>query len=268
MNETPMKIQEMHFAYRPGRPVIEGIGAEVHAGEVHALIGPNGCGKTTLMRLMLGALVPTYGRVLLDDRPVAKTPAAQRASVLSYVPQRSTASFAFSVRQVVAMGRFALSRDEAAIDAAMHACDLDDLKDEAYAELSVGQQQRVLLARAMAQAAGGGRIMLADEPTSAMDLSHAHRTMTMLLDRAKRGMAIVAVVQDLNLAARYADRVWLMDRGKLVRAGAWRDVLRADVLEKVYGVKIRAMNDAETSGGSGGERPVFDVRLPLASVRG
>jgi len=264
MSDPPvMQLDDVRFAYHHGEPVIDALSAEVQPGCVHALIGPNGSGKSTLIRLMLGQLHPQAGRITFDGRLVHRMPAAKRAAHLAYVPQRSTAAFAFSVRQVIELGRFALPPDPAAVAQAVASCDLCDLLDKPYIELSVGQQQRVLLARALAQAAGQGRVLLLDEPTSAMDLSHVHRTMQRLRDAAAHGLAVVVVLQDLNLAARYADRVWLLDEGKLVAAGSWDDVLQPALLEPVYDVRIRRlMTDPEQNA-----RPVFDVRLPDSHTR-
>lgn len=218
-----------------------------------AVIGPNAAGKSTLLRLMLGQLRPWAGRVLLGERCAADMPPAARARLLSYVPQRATASFAFTVQQVVEMGRHALPPDPAAVDRALGLCDLADLRASVFAELSVGQQQRVLLARALAQAAGAppGAAMLLDEPSSAMDPWHVHHTMGLLRRQADAGLAVLVVLHDLNLAARYADDVWLLDRGRLAAAGPWNEVMQPCVLEPVYRVRCQPLAAV------GRPRPVF-----------
>lgn len=258
MCPPPMQIHDVTFAYHAGHPVIDGVTAAVRPGTMHMLIGPNGCGKTTLLKLMLGQYRPAGGSISIQDQPVHRLDARRRAAWISYVPQRSTAAFAFTVRQVVAMARYTLPADEPAVERAIAACDLADLSERPFTELSVGQQQRVLLARALAQASGDGLVMLLDEPTSAMDLLHLHRTMTHLRTLAHgqpAGLAVVAVVQELNLAARYADHIWLMDRGRITAQGAWHDVLRPELLEPVYGVTITPAATAEG-------RPIFDVAVP------
>jgi iron complex transport system ATP-binding protein len=249
-----LQLDQVAFEYHAGRRVIDGVSGPLSPGAVHMLIGPNGCGKTTLLKLMLGLLRPGRGQVTMDGCPVHRMRPRQRAEWFSYVPQRSSVAFAFTARQVVAMGRYALSLDAAAIDEALIACDLGDLEHRPYTELSVGQQQRVLLARAMAQSRGQGRVMLLDEPTSAMDLEHVHGTMSHLRSLAAGGLTILTVVQEINLAARYADVVWLMDRGRVVAQGSWSHVLTSSVLEPVYGVAITPLH-------TGAERPLFDVRL-------
>jgi len=256
-----MRLHEVSFAFRGGPNVVEGVSGEVFAGQFHALIGPNAAGKSTLLRLMLGQLAPGAGRVELEGRRVGAYRARRRAALLSYVPQRSSMDFAFSVRQVIAMGRYALPPDPMAVERAVEACDLRSVVDRPFNALSVGQQQRVLLARALAQSQGGGRVMLLDEPTSAMDLAHMHEVMGLLRGMADEGLAVVTIVHDLNLAARYADAAWLLDRGRLVAAGHWADVLTPEVLEPVYGVKLDALDRMVDPGDPLARRPVFDVRL-------
>lgn len=255
---TAMRVDGLIFGYRADTPVIEGLSAELGVGRLTALIGPNAAGKSTLLKLMLGQLEPWSGRVMLGDRPVDAMVEIERAAAISYVPQRGALSFAFTVRQVVAMGRFAVGRDDRALEAALEACDLSGLSDRVYAQLSGGQQQRVLLARAMAQAwrpppDPGGRVMLLDEPTASADLWHIHRTMGRLRDLAAAGLAVLVVLHDLNLASRYADDVWLMDEGHLLAADAWDAVMRPEVLEPAYRVSLRALAV------DGSDRPVFVV---------
>jgi len=258
VSPTIMQVRDLGFAYRDRVMVVDGVTVDVRPGRLCALIGPNGSGKTTLLKLMLGLLSPTAGQISLRGEPIGSCPASKRAAWLSYVPQRSGVSFAFTVKQVVAMGRYALPADDHAVAGALGLCDLKPLADRPYTELSVGQQQRVLLARAMVQSAGQGRVILLDEPTSAMDLAYVHTTMRQLRDLADSGMAVIIVVQDLNLAARYADDVWLMDDGRLASAGAWSEVLRAEVLQPVYNVRVRPIVDG---GGQHAGRPIFSVEL-------
>lgn len=265
MSDAVMQLNEVSFGYHVGEPVVEQVTADVLSGRLTAVIGPNAAGKTTLLKLMLGTLSPTRGSIGLNGRKLRKVAAGDRAAMMSYVPQRSSANFAFTVEHVVAMGRFALPWHGQAMTDAMAACDLEKLRRKPFVELSAGQQQRVLLARAMCQATGGGRVMLLDEPTSAMDLRHVHQTMDRLTKLRDAGLAVVVVMHDLNLAARYADAVWLMNEGRLAAAGSWDQVLRPAVLEPVYGVKIEEMQGRRDLGTEGRSedmiRPVFDARL-------
>lgn len=246
-------LHDIWFSYEPSQSIVNGVTAEFGVGRVCALIGPNAAGKTTLLRLILGQLQPTSGSLTANGRAITSYPYRQRAAFLSYVPQHGRVSFSFTAQEVVAMGRFALSANPKAIEQAILACDLEGLRSRIYSELSAGQRQRVLIARAMAQATGAGRVMLLDEPVSSMDLYHVQRTMVTLTNLARSGLAVLVVLHDLNLAARHADDVWLMHEGQLAATGPWSQVLRPEILEPVYGVKIRALTATHT------DRPIFFV---------
>jgi iron complex transport system ATP-binding protein len=166
----------------------------------------------------------------------------ERAARLSYVPQRTAGNVAFTVAEVVALGRFALPVDPQAIEAAIQACELTAIRGRAFHQLSAGQQQRVAMARAVAQtwsdSAMAGRFMLLDEPANAMDLRHVHATMALLKDLAARGLGVLVVLHDLNLASAYADEVWLLHEGRFAAAGPAAQVLTAANLEPVYEMKL------------------------------
>ncbi len=248
--ESAFTLNQVTFGYHADAPVVREINAQLEPGRITALIGPNAAGKSTLLRLMLGQLDPWSGSVMLDGWPVGSMNPKTRAQAISYVPQHGGASFAFTVRQVVAMGRYAHG-DDRGIDEALAACDLAGLAERVFSDLSGGQQQRVLIARAMAQSSGAGRVMLLDEPSSSLDLRHVGDLMTLLRRQADRGLAVLVVLHDLNVAARHADRVWLMDQGRIVTQGKWETVMRPEVLEPVYRVTLEQI----ASGRVG--RPVF-----------
>jgi len=259
---APLRVEQLSFGYRPNQPVLEALDAELRTGRLTALIGPNATGKTTLLRLMLGQLPPDQGRVLLDGRDVRTWPHDRRARRIAYVAQRPSVAFGFTVRQVVAMGRHAQplhgQRDQA-VEHALSACDLHDAATRPFNELSGGQQQRVAVARALAQSEigrpGRGRVLLLDEPCASADPRHAHQLLSLLRDAARADRAVLVVLHDLNLAARWADDVWLMDRGRLAAAGAWREVLQPARLDPVYGMRFTALH------APGDQRPVFHATL-------
>lgn len=257
-----LSLENVRFGYEPRQIIIEDFTAELSPGQVCTLIGPNAAGKSTLLRLVLGQLSPNSGTVKIDGQNVQSLRPGKRASWMSYVPQRPRASFAFTVEQVVAMGRFALASDWRAVSLAIEACDLTSLRDRVYTRLSAGQQQRVVLARAMVQTSGGGRLMLLDEPGSAMDLWHLHRTMRLLRRLARRGLAVLVVVHDLNLAARYADTVWLMDQGRLLASGSWQQVLQPQLLQPVYRMSLNPVAQDEDG------RPLFRADPPATIIEG
>lgn len=291
-NSAAVNLSDVVFSYPGGPAVINGCSASLAHGRITVLLGPNAAGKTTLFKLILGVLRPQSGWVRVNGRPVDQMTRSELAGHIALVPQQSTTPLAFTARQVVALGRHALVRDEAAVDRAIESCDLRAHQHKPYPTLSAGQQQRVLLARALAQVGGirglgqtkgGSRplrpsathgpeadppdraysapVLVLDEPTSAMDLRHVLETFAVLRALADRGPAVLMSLHDLNLAARFADEVWLMDQGRLVAAGPWESVMKAEVLEPVYGVRLAPSGQAVRTEG-GVVRPAFAPELP------
>lgn len=249
--------RNLTFGYQSDKPLVQGLSVTLQGGQLCALVGPNAAGKSTLLRLLIGQLRPWRGLVTLDGQNVTQLNAQQRAQQICYVPQRASASFAFTVEQVVTMGRFAMPAAPSAVEHAIEICHLSPLRACVYRQLSVGQQQRVLLARAIAQSNGKGRAMLLDEPGSAMDLWHLHRMMQTLVGIARSGMAVLVVLHDPNLAARYADTAWAMDEGQIRTAGPWHAVLCPEVLEPLYRIRLRSFT------GDKNGRPVFSFETPV-----
>lgn len=238
-----LALNHVTFGYAADRAVVEDVSASLTPGRVTAVLGPNAAGKTTLLRLMLGLRSPDRGRIELDGQSVGAMSPRLRARKISYVPQRGAVSFAFTVRRVVAMGRYAhgeTSGGGAAVREALRLLDLEPLAERPFVELSGGQQQRALLARAVAQSAAGGAVMLLDEPAAGLDLRHVHAALGLVrrLTRERR-LAVAIVMHDLSLTSRYADDVWLLDEGRLSRSGSCERVMQPAVLEPVYGVRLR-----------------------------
>ncbi len=236
-----LKVESVHFAYRPDRPVLSGVSAAFSPGRVTAIIGPNGAGKSTLLRLLAGLSKAGSGRVTLEGRDVATIGARTLASRIAYVPQRPTVMFAFTVGQVVRLGRYAVGCDDGAVSRALESVQAMELIDEPFGTLSVGQQQRVTLARAIAQldrANGptkGSTALVADEPVSAMDPKHAIASMALLRSVARRGVSVVVVLHDLTLASCWADQAVVLDQaGSVVAMGTVDDALDPSILERVF----------------------------------
>ena len=254
--DAVISLDQVCFGYDVA-PVVDGVTTQLASGKLTALIGPNAAGKTTLMRLVLGLLRPWSGTVQMDGRDIAAMPAPQRARLLSYVPQRPGVRFAFTVRQVVAMGANGLPRRVAddRVEQVIEQAGLTDVAERVMMQLSGGQQQRVLLARAEVQSTSG-RAMLLDEPGSHLDLQHRHGMMRRLRELAGQGMAVLVVLHDLDLAVRYADDAWLMDRGGLVSAGPWDGVLTPELLGPVYGLSLEQID-------RGTDRPLLAISESL-----
>ena len=235
------------FQFASGaRPVLDGIDLEVGAGELVCVVGANGAGKTTLLRLIAGLLEPTGGRVRCFGRDPAAAGRVELARKLSYLPQQYQLAFPFAVREVVLFGRYAHGRrgfagyrtraaDRAAAESAIARCDLTALAERPWDELSGGEQRRALLAQAFCQDV---ELLLLDEPTSNLDPAHALAVFETLRDRvAERGAAVV-VTHDLNLAARFATRLLLIDRRSIAADGAPADVLSGDAARAAFKVPL------------------------------
>jgi len=228
------------------RPVLDGVSAVLEPGNLIGIIGPNGAGKSTFVRAMLGLVPSQAGRVAVNGRDIATMPPRAIARAVAYLPQGQTLHWPLSVERLVALGRLPhlapLSRvseaDRAIVAEALARADVAHLKDRVATELSGGERARVLLARALAVGAAG---LVVDEPLASLDPGHQIDVMTLLRREARAGGLIVAVLHDLGMAARYCDRVLLIDRGKLVADGAPDAVLTAERLAEVYG--IRALVD-------------------------
>lgn len=226
------------------RPVLNAVTATLSPGELIGIVGPNGAGKSTLVRSLLGLLRPVGGMVALDGHGVADMPRRQVARAIAYLPQGQTLHWPLSVERLVALGRLPhlgpMSRitaaDYAVIEDAMARADVIGLRDRIATELSGGERARVLLARALAVEAPG---LIADEPLASLDPGHQIDVLELLAREAQAGRMVVAVLHDLTMAARYCDRLLLLNGGRLVADGKPLDVLTPERLRSVYGITAR-----------------------------
>jgi ABC-type cobalamin/Fe3+-siderophores transport system ATPase subunit len=224
-----------------GRDVVREISADVGAGELVVIVGPNGAGKTTLLRAMGGLVAPRSGTIRAFGHDPARVDRRVLARELAYLPQQYDLAFPFVVEEVVLLGRYVHQRglglasdeDLAAARAAMTACDVADLAERRFDELSGGEARRVIIAQALCQ---GARCMLLDEPTSGLDPAHAHGVFKMLVAHCERGSSAVVVTHDLDLALRHATTMWLLSKGHLSSRGAPRDVMTSGATREAFGV--------------------------------
>lgn len=229
-SQTGLHAQGVWFSY-DSDPVVRNVSLELPEGGMVALAGPNGSGKTSLLKLLSGALHPVQGQVILDGQRLDSTPSRRIARRISVVPQQVEPRLMFTVQTMVAMGRtphtgwFGAARqsDREAVQRAISAAELRALTDRPFAELSGGEQQRVMLAMALAQETD---YVLLDEPTVHLDLHHQYELLELLrrLHR-ERQVAVLAVMHDLNLAALYFDRIALMRDGEKIADGPAAEVL-------------------------------------------
>lgn len=247
---------------------IDCVTLDVPSGVCTALIGPNGAGKSTLLHLLLGALAPMRGEVRFEGRTVGEWPRDELARSVGVVPQGEDAPFPLAVRELVAMGRYPhlgawrreSDRDEHAIANAMRRADVAQLAERAMSALSGGERQRVRLARALAQEP---RALALDEPTAALDIRHEMEMFELLRALSRQGATVLLATHQINLAARYADRLVLLDQGRLVAAGAPVEVLTQARVEQVYDWPVRVVPHAGPGVDSGAPQVVA-----LAGERG
>jgi iron complex transport system ATP-binding protein len=213
-------------------------------GELVCIAGPNGAGKSTLVRVAAGALVPTAGQVSFFGRPLSELKSAERARRRAVVSQRSEMAFGFTSLEVVLLGRHPHSelpegkRDLEAAQLALERVEVGHLADRDVTTLSGGERQRVEIARALAQLMSdvtpAETALLLDEPTSNLDLAHQHAVLALARATSREGRLVVTVLHDLNLAAQYADRLVLLDRGRVAADGPPRSVLNSDLIWEVF----------------------------------
>ncbi len=244
MPEVVARLTGVAAGYPGGRSVLRRVDLELGAGEQVALLGANGSGKSTLLRVLSGLLPPAAGGVELFGRPIRSWRRGELARLVTVLPQGMELPHGFRVSEVVALGRIPHARswfatsadDEAAVARALVDADVEQLADRGVNELSGGERQRVLVALALAQEP---RLLLLDEPTAHLDVAH-QLALIGLLERLRhaRGLTVLAVLHDLNLAARFADRAVILDRGRLLTAGAEKGRFDLHRLRDAFGVPI------------------------------
>ena len=245
-------LRTQNLQIRRGRKVVlTDITLELKPGEVLGVLGPNGAGKSTLLGALCGELRAHQGSVWLDERELSDWTGTSRAQRLAVLPQVSTLDFAFRVEEVVGMGRLPHQsgrvRDDEIVAAALHAADAGHLSGRSYLALSGGERQRVHLARVLAQLWPGeaGQTLLLDEPTSMLDPLHQHTTLQAVREFANRGAAVLVILHDLNLAARYCDRLLLLEGGRPVALDTPDQVLRPEPLKAVFGLEVLVQQHPE-----------------------
>ena len=267
-SSTPLwRLSDVRFSRRE-RPVLRGFDCVIPAGRCTGILGPNGSGKTTLLDLLCGLVRPQSGDILFQGRPLAGYRRRDLARMLALVPQDFPIRFAFTAREVVEMGlhphlgRFARpdAADRARMEAVMDQCGILSLAERPVTRLSGGERQRVALARALAQRP---QVLLLDEATSGLDIRHTLFLLELLRDKVRTGeLTLVAVLHDLNLAARFCDEAIILHEGRCRAQGPTAEVLRPDIIREVYGV------DSEMGHDTCSDAPRISLRLPQKGATG
>lgn len=247
---TVLEARDLVIGYG-GRVVGRDLDVSLAQGEVLALLGPNGGGKTTLLKTLLGLLPPLGGEVRLDGQALGALDVRERARRIAYVPQSHAGAFAFSVADVVMMGRSAhadllsrpSTRDRAAVAAAIERMGVGHLADRPYTRISGGERQLALIARALAQEP---RVVVLDEPTASLDFGNQGLVMREIRALAQAGLGVVFSTHDPNHALRHADRAVLIRDGACLAQGPSREVLTPDMLRRLYRAPVEVVDAGDT----------------------
>lgn len=247
---TVLEAADASFGYDGGLAMAH-LNFSAGAGEMIALVGPNGSGKTTLLKLLLGLLPPASGAITLFGAAVSSYTERERAKRIAYVSQQPGALFPLTVSELVALGRYPHAprfgwsgADQSAVDDALDRADCRHLAARPFPTLSGGEQQKVLIARALAQSA---RVLLLDEPTLHLDLRYQLQILAALRNLCvKEGLAVITVLHDINLVSIYADKALLLRSGRIAAFGPVHEVVTADTIGDLLGVQVKAVADAET----------------------
>ena len=242
MNHALIETHSVAYGH-PGRTLGRDINLAVNAGEVLCVLGPNGGGKTTLFRTMLGLLPPHGGSISLRGKPLHDCTAAERARVMAYVPQAGNSYFAFTVRDVVLMGRTAHlglfarpgAKDIDAANAAMAELSITHLAEKSFTQISGGERQLALIARALAQESP---LLIMDEPTASLDFGNQSLILNEILRLKASGRSVLFCTHDPDHALQCADRALLLHRGNVLALGSPRDVVTSTSLKTLYGVDV------------------------------
>ncbi|MGI5891875.1 MAG: ABC transporter ATP-binding protein [Bacillota bacterium] len=244
-----LQVENVSFGYGE-KAVLRQISFNLSQGDFLAVVGPNGCGKTTLLHTISAALKPQQGRIMMDGQDISLLSEKQISQQMAFVSQSETVIFDFSVEEVIYMGRLPHlpfwgkegQQDELIVQKALQMTNTCHLRERLITNLSGGERQRVLIARALAQEP---RLLLLDEPTSHLDILHQLELMDILQKLNHSGMTVVAALHDLNLALRFATKVLLMAEGRIIALGRPEEVLSGQNIRRVYGVEVQMLQAAD-----------------------
>jgi len=236
------ELNNICFSYG-SHNVIDELSIFIKSGCFHAILGPNGCGKTTLLDLLSGYIRPASGKIHFNGQNLSDYGKRRLSRLIALVPQEYRVNFPYTVREVVAMGRYPhqarfshpTAQDMQIVENALEVCGAEELSGRFVTELSGGEKQRVIFARAVAQETS---VLLLDEPCASMDVKHALRILNVASEQVrKKGVTVIAVMHDINLAARFADNLIFMKQGRRIASGPARDSLDSKIIQEVFDVE-------------------------------
>ena len=247
-----LQAQHLRFSYFPGETVLHDISLHLDQGEILYILGRNGGGKTTLLSCLAGLLAPASGKIILIEKPLSAYNAAERSREIGLIPQMHTPAFAYTVYEMVMMGRAPHLRwletpsraDRNIVEEAMEQVGIFELRDRPYTKISGGERQLVLIARGLAQKC---QILLMDEPTAHLDLSNQHRVLEIVQQLSKQGLSFIISSHAPNDALTYADQVLLLSDGWVTEYGSPQATLTEPLLSSVYGIQTEVI-DQEQNG--------------------
>ena len=237
-----------------GRDILNNISVEISAGEITTVIGPNGAGKSTLLKALAGDIKPDKGNIFYDGKNLIDINIQERAFTRSVMSQLQPIAFDFSVREIIEMGwidrgqsDYAEEFENAVMDIVLE-CGVENLIHRNFNTLSGGEQRRIHFARTLLQLwrpsdAKDPKYLLLDEPTANLDLTYEVKMLNIIKEVSKEGSGVMLVLHDLNLAAKYSDKIILLSNGKMVKIGSPKDVLKAELLSVIYDIDIKIKED-------------------------
>ena len=235
-----ISCKNLQFSYKT-RQIINDISLQFDEGHLYGILGPNGCGKTTLLKLLIGILKQNYGQVYIDEINLKKFSIRDIAKRLAMVNQINYIEFDYKVSEIIKMGRYShinrfsneSEEDKQIVNEVIDQLKLTKLKDRKFNHLSGGEQQKVIIARAIAQKT---KILMLDEPTSHLDINFQLEFMNLFRTYVNKGLIVIVVLHDLNIAAQYCDKIILMNKGNIVDFGVIQNVLTKQNIQKIYGI--------------------------------
>ena len=258
-----LEASNLYFAYIPGKTVLHDVSLKLDPGETLFILGKNGCGKTTLLSCLSGILSPISGDVTLQGAALSDYSPSERAKIIALIPQIHTPAFAYTVKQMVMMGRAPYlpwmgspsERDHEIVAQSLEQVGLFELRNRPYTEISGGEQQLVLIARGLAQKSS---ILLMDEPTAHLDLSNQHRVLEIVHQLGEQGLSFIVSSHSPNDAIAYADNVLLLSGGWVIDYGKPQETLTESLLSSVYGIQTEVIYQKQN--GSSMARAVLPMR--------